>query len=267
MLITDRYAVVDGIVQRTRAHGIVEGKSQSSCALKYVERTEDVKEGDLVVTGGLDNIFPKGFPVAIVESVERKTFSVSLKVDLRPVVDPYKVEEVFIITDSAKEDFGDKFAPVTATTETPAAVTTTATPAPSPAAPAKPTAPAHETKPINRYLFTMLKNDLLNTLRDSKKNIYLLEDCLSMVLELEDNSQNENLKQEQMNIIQQALEQLSPQRRKVFEMKVSGKYSNQEIADKLNLSINTIKFQYSQSLKQIRATVGELSLLLLYCMM
>ena len=114
-----------------------------------------------------------------------------------------------------------------------------------------------ETKPINRYLFTMLKNDLLNTLRD----------CLSMVLELEDNSQNENLKQEQMNIIQQALEQLSPQRRKVFEMKVSGKYSNQEIADKLNLSINTIKFQYSQSLKQIRATVGELSLLLLYCMM
>ena len=124
-----------------------------------------------------------------------------------------------------------------------------------------------ETKPINRYLFTMLKNDLLNTLRDSKKNIYLLEDCLSMVLELEDNSQNENLKQEQMNIIQQALEQLSPQRRKVFEMKVSGKYSNQEIADKLNLSINTIKFQYSQSLKQIRATVGELSLLLLYCMM
>ena len=80
-----------------------------------------------------------------------------------------------------------------------------------------------ETKPINRYLFTMLKNDLLNTLRDSKKNIYLLEDCLSMVLELEDNSQNENLKQEQMNIIQQALEQLSPQRRKVFEMKVFGK--------------------------------------------
>ncbi|MFM6927522.1 MAG: rod shape-determining protein MreC [Bdellovibrio sp.] len=154
MLITDRYAVVDGIVQRTRAHGIVEGKSQSSCALKYVERTEDVKEGDLVVTGGLDNIFPKGFPVAIVESVERKTFSVSLKVDLRPVVDPYKVEEVFIITDSGKEDFGDKFAPVT-TTETPTDGTKAATkevpaattppPATAPAAPAKP-ATTHDAK-------------------------------------------------------------------------------------------------------------------------
>ncbi|MEK2688256.1 rod shape-determining protein MreC [Bdellovibrio sp. GT3] len=128
MLITDRYAVVDGIVQRTRAHGIVEGKSQSICALKYVERTEDVKEGDLVVTGGLDNIFPKGFPVAIVESVERKTFSVSLKVDLRPVVDPYKVEEVFIILDSSKEDFGDKFAPQAALSAEEAAALAAPTP-------------------------------------------------------------------------------------------------------------------------------------------
>lgn len=111
MLITDRYSVVDGIVQRTRAHGIVEGKSQSSCTLKYVEKTEDVKEGDLVVTGGLDNIFPKGFPVAVVESIERKTFSVSLKVDLRPVVDAYKAEEVFVVTNAANEDFKDKYSP------------------------------------------------------------------------------------------------------------------------------------------------------------
>jgi rod shape-determining protein MreC len=111
MLITDRYSVVDGIVQRTRARGIVEGKSPSTCALKYVEKTEDVKEGDIVVTGGLDNIFPKGFPVAIVESVERKTFSVSLKVDLRPVVDAYKVEEVFVVADAAKEDLSERLAP------------------------------------------------------------------------------------------------------------------------------------------------------------
>lgn len=133
MLITDRYAVVDGIVQRTRAHGIVEGKSQSGCTLKYVEKTEDVKEGDLVVTGGLDNIFPKGFPVAIVESVERKTFSVSLKVELRPVVDPYKVEEVFIVVHAANEDFGDKYVPVSESSS--ATPTTVPAAAPTPAAP------------------------------------------------------------------------------------------------------------------------------------
>lgn len=119
MLLTDRYSVVDGLVQRTRAHGIVEGKTKSTCALKYVEKTEDVKEGDLVVTGGLDNVFPKGFPVAVVESVERKTFSVSLNVELRPVVDPYKVEEVFVVLDAANEDFADRFAPVQANEQSP----------------------------------------------------------------------------------------------------------------------------------------------------
>lgn len=104
MLITDRYSVVDGIVERTRAHGIVEGRGGEGINLKYVERTEDVKEGDLVVTGGLDNIFPKGFPVATVESVERKTFSVSLKVELKPVIDPAKVEEVFVVMNAKDED-------------------------------------------------------------------------------------------------------------------------------------------------------------------
>lgn len=125
MLITDRYSVVDGVVQRTRAHGIVEGKSLGSngaCQLKYVEKTEDVKKGDLVVTGGLDNIFPKGFPVAVVESVERKNFSVSLKVDLKPVVDPHKVEEVFVVTNAMNTDLSDRLPPVVAD----------ATPAPSP---------------------------------------------------------------------------------------------------------------------------------------
>ncbi len=128
MLITDRYAVVDGIVQRTRAHGIVEGNSQYSCALKYVERTEDVKEGDLVVTGGLDNIFPKGFPIAVVTAVERRNFSVSLKVDLRPVVDSYKVEEVFVVTSAANEDLSVRFT----ATSTPQAVTPLRSPSPTP---------------------------------------------------------------------------------------------------------------------------------------
>lgn len=109
MLINDRYAVVDALIQRTRARGIVEGGSSGGCVLKYVERSEDVKPGDLVITGGLDNIFPKGFPIAIVESTEKKNYSVSLKIDLKPIVDPYRVEEVFVISNAANEDLTERF--------------------------------------------------------------------------------------------------------------------------------------------------------------
>ena len=54
-----------------------------------------------------------------------------------------------------------------------------------------------------------------------------------------------------------------PKKRKIVELKISGKYSNQEIADKLNLSINTIKFQYSQALKELRMTIRLSSFMLL----
>ncbi len=103
LLISDRYSVVDGIIARSRARGIVEG-NVTGAALRYVEKSEDVRVGDMVITSGLDNIFPKGFPVAMVEKVEDKSYSVSLKVDLRPVVDPDKVEEVFVILNAANED-------------------------------------------------------------------------------------------------------------------------------------------------------------------
>lgn len=108
MLITDRYSVVDALIQKTRAHGIVEGKTKETCVLQYVERTEDVKVGDLIVTGGLDNIFPKGFPLGVVTNVERKTKSASLVIDIKPVVDANKVEEVFIVEHAALEDFLEK---------------------------------------------------------------------------------------------------------------------------------------------------------------
>lgn len=105
MLITDRYAVVDALIQKTRAHGLVEGKTKESCVLQYVERTEDVKDGDLIVTGGLDNIFPKGFPLGVITNIERKTKSASLQIEVKPVVDANKVEEVFVVTSTASENF------------------------------------------------------------------------------------------------------------------------------------------------------------------
>ena len=89
---------------------LIEGKNNSSCAMRYVEKSEDVKEGDIIVTSGLDNIFPKGFPVATVVAVENKAFSVSLKVDLKPIVDPDKIEEVFVVLNAANEDMSEKMA-------------------------------------------------------------------------------------------------------------------------------------------------------------
>lgn len=105
LLITDRYSVVDGLVARSRARGIAEGKGPGSLAFRYVEKSENIQKGDLIVTTGIDNIFPKGFPIAYVEDVENKLFSPSLKVELKPVVDQSQIEAVFIIENTQNQDF------------------------------------------------------------------------------------------------------------------------------------------------------------------
>ncbi len=100
LVLTDRYSVIDAIVQRSRARGLVEGATSTTARLKYLQRTDDIEVGDLIVTTGLDDIYPQGFPVGRVISVEKKTYGISQKVMLSPTVDPFRLEEVFVVIKS-----------------------------------------------------------------------------------------------------------------------------------------------------------------------
>src|SRR5579875_3706119 len=96
LLITDHNSGVDAVVQRTRARGIVEGQVDGGCVLKFVKRTEDVQVGDLVVTSGVDGIFPKGLPVGRVTAVDKRGQGLFQAVEVTPAVDPGALEEVLV---------------------------------------------------------------------------------------------------------------------------------------------------------------------------
>ncbi|MEZ4872374.1 MAG: rod shape-determining protein MreC [Bdellovibrionales bacterium] len=108
ILITDRFSAVDALVQRTRARGIVVGMSRELCNLNYLKRGDDVKKGDMIVTSGLDNIFPKGFPVGEVTEVKQSEYGVTQYVELKPAVNPNNLEEVFVVLNAAEEEFVPK---------------------------------------------------------------------------------------------------------------------------------------------------------------
>jgi rod shape-determining protein MreC len=105
MLLTDRYAVTDAVVQKTRSHAIVEGLGKDSGSLQYVERDEVVQIGDLIVTGGLDKIYPNGFPLATVSEILTKPNSSVRMINVKPVVESDKIEEVFVVMSAENEDF------------------------------------------------------------------------------------------------------------------------------------------------------------------
>ncbi len=114
----DLQSAVDAIVERSRARGIVEGLTEEICALKYALRTDDIEPGDLLVTGGLGGIFPKGIPIGTVSKVNRRAFGISQEVEVRPSVDFSKLEEVIIVRKIITEIFPGENMPLQANPET-----------------------------------------------------------------------------------------------------------------------------------------------------
>jgi len=97
LTILDSNTRVDGIIQRTRSHGIVEGVSQDKCIMKYVGRTEPVVLDDVILTSGLGNIFPKGIRVGVVSRIERESFGITQSLEVTPAVNFGQLEEVIIL--------------------------------------------------------------------------------------------------------------------------------------------------------------------------
>ena len=102
LLIIDPNNSVDALVQRTRARGIIKGKAGRArlCSLRYVLRKHDIKEGDTVVSSGLDGIFPKGLRVGEISKVSRLDSGIFQNVTVIPHVDFEKLEEVLILMNS-----------------------------------------------------------------------------------------------------------------------------------------------------------------------
>jgi rod shape-determining protein MreC len=96
-LVSDANSGVDALVQRTRAHGIVAGSIDGGCALKYVQRGDEVQVGDQVVTSGLDGVFPKGQLIGTVARVGMKDSRMFQDVEVMLSAELSKVEEVLVV--------------------------------------------------------------------------------------------------------------------------------------------------------------------------
>jgi rod shape-determining protein MreC len=95
-LLIDRNAAAGVIIERTRAQGVVVGGGDDRLQMQYVSEASDVAVGDLVVTSGIDTIYPKGLAVGRVESVE-KNGPAFKKIVVKPAVDFTQLEEVLIV--------------------------------------------------------------------------------------------------------------------------------------------------------------------------
>ncbi len=96
-LLVDRNAGAGALVERSRAQGVVLGAGEDLLRMEYVSGVADVKTGDTIVTSGIDGIYPKGFVIGYVESVDKGN-GIYKVIRVRPSVDFSRLEDVLVVT-------------------------------------------------------------------------------------------------------------------------------------------------------------------------
>jgi rod shape-determining protein MreC len=95
-LLIDRNAAAGALIERSRAQGVAVGTGESRLRLEYVSEVADVVVGDVVVTSGIDGIFPKGFVIGSVVAVE-KSGGAYRSIAIEPSVNFSSLEEVLVV--------------------------------------------------------------------------------------------------------------------------------------------------------------------------
>jgi rod shape-determining protein MreC len=109
LLITDPNSAVDAMIQRNRARGVIKGEATGQCRLEYALRKNEIRPGDIVISSGIDGVFPKGLRIGHVSEVSKPDFGIFQKAAVVPYVDFERLEEVLVLlSPNQKEWSGGK---------------------------------------------------------------------------------------------------------------------------------------------------------------
>lgn len=95
-LLTDPKSKISAQIFHSKTHGIVQGKLGMPLEMKYIDRDDDVKIGDKIVSSSLSYTYPKGLSIGTISQVEKSEYALFQKVIIKPFVDFSKIRFVFI---------------------------------------------------------------------------------------------------------------------------------------------------------------------------
>ena len=97
-LITDQDSYVDAMVVPNGAQGLVAGSVTGDVTLQYVDRSEKVVNGQVVVTSGMKgSIFTRGIPIGQVSAVAQQDVELYQSISVTPWVDFHTLDLVMVV--------------------------------------------------------------------------------------------------------------------------------------------------------------------------
>lgn len=106
---------------------------------------------------------------------------------------------------------------------------------------------------FDAYLFIVARNHILNKLRKKIKEEPLLDLALDEIQESANTPENIVVTKEYERLVRQAVEQLPPQQRLIYNLSRQQGLSQEEIAASLHISRNTVKSHMNKALQVIRS--------------
>lgn len=98
LLITDPHSRVAIMGRDHRTQGILAGQGpQRVLQMQYVPLNDLLEQGEILITSGMDGVFPKGLPVARVQRIDRPSTSLFQVVEAVPLEDLRNLEEVLLV--------------------------------------------------------------------------------------------------------------------------------------------------------------------------
>jgi RNA polymerase sigma-70 factor (ECF subfamily) len=116
--------------------------------------------------------------------------------------------------------------------------------------------------PMSPYLFKSVKNNTLQAIKkESKFQFEDIEDQINKLME-DDQFDVTSMEEEKRKLFQQ-VEALPEKSKEVFKAIVLQNMKYKEVAEHLNISVNTVKTHYARALKQLRSKLDTIIMLLL----
>ena len=97
VLINDPNISVSAMLQRSRQEGLISGTLGNYLIMRYLSEDVDAKPGDIVITSGLNELYPKGVLIGTVAEINKEFSGLSRYAIVRPAVTLSGIEEVLVI--------------------------------------------------------------------------------------------------------------------------------------------------------------------------
>lgn len=110
---------------------------------------------------------------------------------------------------------------------------------------------------FSSYLYSIVKNRVLNELRNIENDRKLKSHILANTLDHSDSTNQHLLTNELEAILVKALKKLTPRQRQIFEMSRNEQMAHKEIAEMLGISVFTVQEHISIALKSIKHYLKE----------